>query len=295
MPSFLASKTTVLRLLLLLAPALAVDTFRHRGPGGISLLSTLLLAALELNLAACTWKRWRRTRGGVLLIHAGILVIGIGALAGRAGFVATVNIREGGAVQTAYNWAREADAPLGFTLRVKRIHQRYYPAAVKIGIDGPDGRRLLERRTGEEVRLGKWRLRLGALDPKKKALQMVTWGPGGENEHLSAAPRARIGPWELTLVAFQDPPLRDTWVDLEVIDNAGRVASGLCGVNRPFLARGLRFYHTATGTDPQGRAFAGIQIVRDPGRPLVWAGAVLCILGCGMRLITGRKRSRLGP
>jgi len=99
----------------------------------------LLIALLAIHLALCTLTHWRHLAGSVLLIHAGILILLIGALWSRTGFVATINSYEGDAITSAFRWDRQEETPLGFTLLVKKIHRDYYPVPVRVGVilDGP--------------------------------------------------------------------------------------------------------------------------------------------------------------
>ena len=122
----------------------------------------LLLGLLAINLTLCTFSHWRRLTGSVLLIHAGVLLILIGALWGRAGFVATINSYEGDAITTAFRWDREEDIALGFTMMVKKINHEYYPVPVRVGVlmDGKAAQ-LYELRTGEGFTHDGYRVRGG--------------------------------------------------------------------------------------------------------------------------------------
>ena len=86
-------------------------------------------------------------------------------------------------------------------------------------------------------------------------------------------------PFEFKLVAFQNPILRRTWIDLKLVRDAAIIAQGSTEINRPFEWNGLYFYSTALDRTPNGEPFAGIQIVNDPGRPVVFAGFALAGLG----------------
>ena len=78
------------------------------------------------------------------------------------------------------------------------------------------------------------------------------------------------------------------WVDLRLSDHDKTLAEGISEVNAPLQWNGLSFYHTQTSRDPDGRKYAGIQIVKDPGKPLVFAGMIVTTLG-GLLSFARRK------
>lgn len=255
----------------------------------------LLLVLLAINLSLCTGRQWRRLPGSVILIHAGVLIILSGSLVSRAGFIATINIYEGGSSATAFRWDRQEDFPLGFTLTVNKIHRDYYPVAVRVGllIDG-NPTKLYELKTGESFGHEGCTVEALALDPLAPALRFAVTGPDGVRTEQTAGkevPAQQAG-LTLQLVAFQTPVLRRSWVDLALVPAAGPPVAAEVEVNHPLHWQGLRFYHTATGADPNGQAYAGIQIVNDQGVPLVYVGFLAVCLGNVMLLLKKASRSR---
>lgn len=287
MISRLASKRFTLLLLIGLALVLIPESL-GLSPSLIWVLR-VLLAALSVNLLACTISQWRRLSSSVLVIHAGIIVILSGGLWGNLGFVATVNIHEGGSTATAFRWDRQQDIPLGFTLAVTRINREYYPTSIRIGIV-TDGNpvELCELMTGESVHCAGLRVEALTIDPAGPKLTLAVTPPGGPTDEVVAATTldSQKTGTVVQLVAFKTPALKRTWVDLTIIaaENGGLV-KGQAEVNRPFIWKGLRFFHTASGSDPSGQPYAGIQIVRDQGIPLVYAGFALLVLGNILLLI----------
>ncbi len=253
----------------------------------------LLLGLLAINLTLCTFNHWRRLSGSVLLVHAGVLLILIGSLWSRAGFVATVNSYEGDAISTAFRWDRQEDTALGFTMMVKKINHDYYPTPVRVGVlmDGV-AIKLYELRPGEGFAHAGYLVDVLDFDPLVPALHLAVTAPDGTRSMQTATkdiPASQPG-FMCQLVAFQTPVVKRSWVDLDIIPETGPPLSGQAEVNHPFKWQGLRFYHTATGTDPTGRAYAGIQIVNDQGIPVVYLGFILVCLGNGLLLL--RKTSR---
>ena len=276
----------------------------------------LLLVVLAINLSLCTVKHWRRLSGSVILIHTGVLIILIGSLISRAGFVATINIYEGDTSATAFRWDQQEDIPLGFTLTVKKINRDYYPVPVRVGvlIDGKPSK-LYELKTGESFEHGGFLIEALTFDPRgprqakaepnapqggieqNPTLHLAITGADGVRSVQTATkeiPTNQSG-MTLQLVAFQTPVVKRSWVDLALTSATVPPVSGQVEVNRPLKWQGLRFYHTATSTDTYGQAYAGIQIVNDQGIPLVYFGFILICLGNGillLRKIYGSRQDR---
>lgn len=282
----LASKRLTLILLIGLALVLIPESL------GLSpaflWLCRLLLIALSINLIICTITQWQRLPGSVLMVHVGILAIMIGGLLGNLGFVATVNIHEGGETATAFRWDRQQESPLGFTLMVKHINREYYPSAVRIGVL-IDGNRveLCELATGESIDCAGLKIEALTIDPILPALSLAVTPPGGLRETVMATTTEDHDKQGIVikLVAFKTPALKRTWVDLAIISDEIPPVTGQAEVNHPFSWQGLRFFHTANGSDPLGKPYAGIQIVKDQGVPLVYVGFAVLVMGNAMLFI----------
>ncbi len=255
-----------------------------------------LLGMLAINLLLCTVRHWQRLPLSVITIHAGVLIILSGSALSHAGFIATINIHEGGTSGTAFRWDRESEMPLGFTLKVNKVHQQYYPVGVKVGVlmDGK-AERLHQLRTGEAFSASGYRVDVLELDPATPALLVaVTDGKGIRALRTVTKETDLTEPGlSLQLVAFQTPSSKRSWVDMELLPEHGPPVTGTVEVNRPLCWQGHRLFHTATGVDADGRRFAGIQIVKDPGTPLVYGGFVLLFLGNGLLLL--KRGGRLSP
>lgn len=251
----------------------------------------LLLALLAMTLSLCTVRHWRRLSAGVFLIHTGVLIILIGSIISRAGFIATVNIYEHDSTDTAFRWDREEDTPLGFTLALKAIHHDYYPVAVRVGVVADDKPgKLYELKTGEAFSHEGLHVEALDLDPLVQSLRLAITEANGARSIKSAskeAPAQQAGT-TLQLVAFQTPIVKRSWVDLTMIPTTGPPTSGKAEVNHPLQWQGLRFYHTATNTDPYAKPYAGIQIVKDQGIPLIYFGFLVLCLGNALFLLKKR-------
>ncbi len=248
-----------------------------------SLPFKILLGLLAANLLICTIQRWKRLKWPVLLLHAGVLITLAGAFMTSLGYVATVNIYEGAKTELAYRWDLDQDVPLGFDLAVDKINREYLPVSVKVGVlRGEEKFGLFVLKTGESFKLGDYQVRVDSIDLKSEMLYLTilqndrtigTASTEGENALPAGFPFA------FKLVAFQNPVLRRSWVDLKLMRGSAVMAHGSTEVNRPFQWGELNFYNTLLDRTPEGEPFAGIQIVKDPGRPVVFAGFVVAGLG----------------
>jgi len=295
--TLLASKRLALGLLIGLALALIPETLGLE-PTAFRLCRRILLAALSINLLVCTVSQWRRFSGSVVLIHAGILAIIAGGVVGHLGYVATVNIHEGSATATAFRWDRQEDSDLGFTLEVTRIHRDYYPTGLRVGvrIDG-EPVALCEFTTGESTTCAGMAIEALSFEPAPPALRLAVTPPGGARSEVVATNQegGQQGGTVFQLVGFKTPAVRRTWVDLLITLPAVPPVGGVAEVNHPFVWQGLRFFHTGGGIDPSGRPYAGIQIVKDLGIPMVYAGFALLAVGNFLllsRRISGHRRHR---
>jgi hypothetical protein len=242
-----------------------------------------LLALLWVSTLACTVKRIRSLHYSVLFVHGGVLLLLAGAMVSSLGFVATVNIYEGTGVDTAYRWDKGAEMPLGMELRVRKIHTEYYPAPVKVGVlRGAEKIALLTLNTGESFDIGDYSVTAVDLDPQARNLGLAVYRQGRFIGSADTSGRRELPldfPYDFRLVAFKDRVLKRMRVDLQLLRESRAIAEGSSEVNSPFQWGGLYFFHVQSGRDPGGRAYAGIQIVRDPGKPLVFSGFVIVALG----------------
>jgi hypothetical protein len=242
-----------------------------------------LLGLLMLNLFLCTVQRWRRLKWPILLLHGGVIVIMAGALLTSFGYVATVNIFEGGMTNVAYRWDLEQDVPLGYDLAVDSVHREYFPIPVQVGVlRGEEKFKLFTLKTGESFDLGEYKVRVETLDLQRETLLLTVLKSGQSLGTASTSGETNLPagfPFSFKLVAFKNPVLQKIWVNLKLFQGEKLLAQGPTRINSPFQWGGLHFYNTLIDKTPAGLPFAGIQIVNDPGRPLVFAGFILVGLG----------------
>lgn len=280
----LTSTRVVLGLLFLLVGMLVPATIVPSIAPLFMLVAKGALGVLGLSLIVCTITNRHTLRLPTLFIHLGILVVLVGGFVSSFAFVATVNIYARAATDLVYDWQAGRDVPLGAELRVVRINSEYYPADVQVGVLRHGRKeRLVQTRSGESFGQGEFTVRIMALDPGTRTLEINvqdrdgrpvgTLVTGGRHD----LPRGF--PLDFQLVAFKDPQVKRVWVELEIRRGGRVVATGTAEVNRPLHWEGMRIFLTQIALDPAGKKYAGLQITRDRGVPLVYAGFAILSLG----------------
>ena len=291
----LASKRLALFLFFSLAIFLIPETLLQANTSFYKLIKICLLSLFAANLLVCTVSRYKALRHHTLIIHLGCLVTIIGSMIGNFGYIATINLHPGISSDIAYRWDLEGDAPLGFSLEIKKINTEYYPVMVKIGVlENGNQAGLFQLQTGESFEFKGYTVETGSLDLEDRSLGLTIF----KNNQLISQKKTTIAlsdtdkeiesPFICKLVAFKTPTVKKTWVDIGVTQD-GQETEGTTGVNQPFVWNGVRFFHTETGHDRYGAAYAGIQIVRDPGIAVVYLGFLCILLGCSLLLYEKNK------
>ena len=279
---FIASKQLAMFLFMLIGLSLIPGTFAAKD-FHLSAVSRLSIAGLGLNLLLCTVQRIRTLRPPVLIMHAGVVIIISGTVLAVLGSVATVNIYEGTRVDTAYRWDLDRDTKLGYDLSVGKINFDYYPLPVRVGVlKGGEKIGLYELKTGATFTLGSYTIKADSFDPPTENLRLSIFRGGeligaADTEGTIALPPGF--PYAFKLVAYQNPALKRAVVDLRIAREGQVLAEGTSEVNGPFEWNGLKFYCTQIERDQYGSPYAGIQIVRAPEVPVVYAGFILFLAG----------------
>ncbi len=282
---FLGSKSLALGLFIILAIIMVPGSLVKTGSLPYQeFLYNLLLGALGLNIAVCTVQRIKRLSKPALILHIGTLLVLLGCQISSLGYVATVNIYEGSSTDNAYRWDLNKDHPLAYQIKVDRIYREYYPIPLKVGVKlGEEKVGLHLVKTGDSFELEEFSITINSLDIQEQSVTYTIYD--SEKEKLGqykTSDKNRtldIFPYKLELVAYQDPVIKKTWVDLSLLQQNVPIAQGSSAVNDPFIWEGLRFFNTEIGSNSDGLPYAGIQIVKDPGIPYVYFGFSIFSLG----------------
>jgi len=273
-------------ILILLAGASIPGTFlMERGSYYGSLPFVILLSLLVLVITICTIRSLRGLRLSVIMLHAGFVIVCLGGvIRGVAGYVATVNVYEGGSIDQAYRWDLQRDETLGFTLTLRKISFDQYPVPLRIGIlKNGEKYRLVTTAEGKVFTVDGIHLVADRFDPDSKVVSLSRVDGEGRRTPLDTSEPGMVGEggarYAFRLVAWQEPAVKRSWVELLVRTESGGDIAGVSEVNAPFSLDGVTIHHVKNGLDSAGKPYAGLQIVRDPGRPVVFAGMLLASAG----------------
>jgi hypothetical protein len=244
----------------------------------------------------CSFRKWKVVRWQVHVIHGGVILTLLGALLAGLGFVATVNVYEGDSVESAFRWDLNRDEPLGLSMKVATINTEYYPLPVKVGVlRGEEKVGLHTLKTGESFPLDRYQVNVDRFSPLGPKLMLTVMENGKkigtvDTEGADSTLPSEF-PFSFKLVAFKDPVLKRMWVDLLLLRDNQLLIKGTSEVNSPLQWDGVSFYNTQISIDKDGRKYAGMQIVKDPGKVVAFAGLTITALGSILAFATGRRRS----
>jgi len=243
----------------------------------------VLIFAFALHLAICTARRWKTLSRTTLIVHAGVLITLAGAFLTGRGYVATINIYEGESSNSVYRWDLKQDTLFSKEIRVKKINTEFHPVPLQIGImKGTEKFDLKTVKTGETFVLDGYSVKAEKFDPMREAVTVTVLKDSrviGSADTLGVSSLPAGFPFSFKLVAFQDAVIKRFGVDLELLENGHVVASGTTEINHPFNWNGLDFFNTEISLDQDKRPFAGIQIVHDPGKYVVYSGMFILAAG----------------
>lgn len=271
---------------------------RHRLPADLSpqMLGTALQAQGYRSLRqedTVLAQRGRWGRWGSTVVHLSVLLIMLGALSAAFGFVGTLNIHIGDQSAVYFSWKEQQDVPLGFDFRLDHFEPVYYPIDLQFAAIDPHSKQVLETITSSEgetvpLPLPGFTAEIVKFLPFEEHLLLWIHRDGiyQGDYHAFGGKRAVTNPLDdrllLRPVAFRDPLLQQLHSDVSILKDGQVVQKGRIRVNEPLHYQGINIYQTAYDRDPFGLWFAGFQFSRDPGKPAVWVGCVLLVIGLAL-------------
>jgi hypothetical protein len=180
-------------------------------------------------------------------------------------------------------------------MKVATINTDFYPVPVKVGVlRGEEKIGLHTMKTGESFTLDRYQVRADRFNPVGNTVKLTVIENGreiGSVDTEGAGSTLPEGfPFSFRLVAFMNPVLKRMWVDLLLSRDNNLLVKGVSEINSPLQWNGISFFNTQISTDKDGRRYAGIQIVKDPGRAVAFAGLAITSLGTILAFAAGRKK-----
>ncbi len=304
MVRFLSSTKLTVALCLLLSAEGAAGSILYRGntafgePGAFALFRSPLFLApavlLLLNILFCAGSRLRalsfrrRRTWSFSGIHLGLLLLIAGlSVDGLYGFVGTRYYPVGVPASDYFNWRTNRDERFPFTVLVADAAVEFHPRNLRIGLRDPEGRKLglFTVREGVSFRAGDPPVTVTPrkFDPESETLLFDAAVDGRRTTGLSAGKEGSppVGGVVVVPVSYADPEPSGFRLRLRFTRPGGETLDAEVGPNRPARFDGISFCLVDLGSDRYRNRFIGLQMTREPGSSLFWAGAILfgiCLL-----------------
>lgn len=247
------------------------------------------------------------TRFGVYITHASILVILIGAIMGAIwGYKAFVNIPEGESVSRV--WLRESQTPieLGFAVGCQDFEVHFYgqsqrPKEYMSVLDVYEGDKTVIDGQRVEVNsplkykgitfyqsnygpLGSPQLQL-QINQEQSDNSMKIWAHSGQTHRLPNGAQLRVLGFSEQHQGFGPA------AQIEVTAADGGQRRFVVLQNFPDFNRGQGGSLDVDLLDYRQRYYTGLQVTKDPGVPVVWAGCALLVLGTLTAFFLSHRRA----
>lgn len=254
-------------------------------------------ALLALNVGACAARRARHASAAYLLIHSGVILVLLGALASRAfRFEGDMPLKVG--AESSYVYSGNSVYKLPFTVRLENFRIDYYrePRGL-LTIADRDMRREIEAVPGLELEHAGVKIRVlrllrdFALDPKGQAGDKSPYwhNPAAELELDRGGKKARLWffaefpgmhreqlPFSLSY-SLANAEVKDFTSSVLITPDGGHAFRGEVSVNRPLRVAGYSLYQASY--DPADAGYALLKAARDRGLWAAWAGFALLLAG----------------
>ena len=313
---FLASTKLAVALCLVLAAGGIAGSLLYQGntafgkqsPFNVFRSPVFLVPAglLVVNILFCAWNRlgslplssprtW--TFAGM---HAGIVLLAAGMiLDGAFGFLGTKYYYQGVPESSYFNWRGNREESFPLRVEVVGTETRFHPLNLQVGVKDSAGNKvgLYTVREGVPFDAGKNGIRVTPrrFDRETKTLLLDAEIDGRKASGLSATTEtpASVKGYAISPVAYRDPEPSEYLVRVRFHAAGGTPVEKEIGVNHPATFAGISFCLVGLETDRYGNPYAGLQMTREPGEPVFWAGALLFALSLVARFIA-RKPAEAG-
>ena len=317
MVRFLSSTKLTVALCLLLSAEGVAGSLLYRGntaqgAGGAFHLfrSPLFLvpaALLLLNILFCGGSRLRTLSArsprswSFAGIHLGLLLMIAGlAVDGLYGFVGTRYFPVGVPASDYFNWRTNRDETLPFTVEVTDARVDFHPVNLRIGLKDLEGNKVgvYTVREGVPFRAGDPPVTVTPrrFDPSTNTLSFDAVSDGKRMTGLSAGKEgsAPVGRYVVVPVAFANPEPSDFRLRVRFTPPGQGARETEIRVNHPASFGGIFFCLVNLDVDRYRNAIVGLQITREPGSPLFWAGSILFALSL-LAHLAGKRRPAAEP
>jgi cytochrome c biogenesis protein ResB len=248
-----------------------------------------LLGLLAANLAACSIRSFRSMPGMAWVVHAGMLAILAGGMVtGTCGIRGEMPLEKGKAATRYIVSGLERELPFGVGLR--RFSIEYYRRSRHLlAVVTPDSTTEFELEPGCAVALGPGiTLRMLAvtgtdvLDDPAVLVEVVRGAETRrawirQDPRLERPRRAGEAVKPDIRYRYEASRIRQFTSAIEIMEGGKKVADAEVSVNSPFSWRGWRFHQA--GYDEGREGYTVLQVSRDPGARIVYAGFAALVLG----------------
>ncbi len=245
-------------------------------------------AVLVLNILVCAGRRLvtgslRPRRAWMFAgIHLGLVLLAAGMIAdGVSGFLGTRNYYPGIPSSEYFNWRTLRQENFPFTVEVTDAAVRYHPMNLQVGVRDAAGKELglYTVREGIPFRVKEAGVVVTPrrFDPDAKTLLFDVETAGRTASGLVAGPQgaAPVAGVSVVPVSWHDPEPSEYLARVRFTAPGRAPEESVVRVNEPTTFAGISFCLVGQGEDKYRNAIVGLQMTREPGEPLFWAGGLL--------------------
>lgn len=247
-------------------------------PAGLLVLNVLFCAGCRLRAMPAGQPRTWTFAGlhlGFLLLAAGLLLDGL------YGFIGTQYFPVGAPYSGYRNWRSGLDETFPFTVEVTDAEARFHPLNLRIGVKDAGGNDLgpFVAREGVSFSVPKGDLVVTprTFDVGRKTLLVDARAGGKVSSGLTASADrpAVLAGYAIAPVAYADPEPSGYIAKIRFTAPGRPPEERVVRTNQPADFGGISFCIAAFTSDRYRNPIVGLQMTREPGAPVFWAGALL--------------------